>query len=54
MDVVFDEAAGKMLKEEEWWFESEEGTLLKWLVSLTSDLYSVVSLQYNLLIGTGR
>lgn len=33
MDVVFDEAAGKMLKEEEWWFESEEGTLLKWLVS---------------------
>ncbi|KAG2072229.1 hypothetical protein BDR04DRAFT_1096788 [Suillus decipiens] len=23
-------AAGKMLKEEEWWFESEEGTLLKW------------------------
>lgn len=30
MDVVFDEAAGKMLKEEEWWFESEEGTLLKW------------------------
>lgn len=37
MDVVFDEAAGKLLKEEEWWFESEEGTLLKWLVSCTSD-----------------
>lgn len=34
MDVVFDEAAGKLLKEEEWWFESEEGTLLKWSVTL--------------------
>ncbi len=32
MDVVFDEVAGKTLKEEDWWFESEEGTLLKWLV----------------------
>ncbi|KAF9231395.1 autophagy-related protein [Melanogaster broomeanus] len=30
MEVVFDEAAGKILKEEDWWFESEEGTLLKW------------------------
>jgi len=30
MDIVFDEAAGKLLKEEDWWFESEEGTLLKW------------------------
>ena len=30
MDVVFDEAAASILKEEEWWFESEEGTLLKW------------------------
>lgn len=34
MDIVFDEAAGKMLKEEDWWFESEEGTLLKWCVCL--------------------
>ena len=33
MDIVFDEAAGKLLKEEDWWFESEEGTLLKWYVS---------------------
>lgn len=32
MDVVFDEAAASVLKEEEWWFESEEGTLLKWCV----------------------
>ncbi|KIM45174.1 hypothetical protein M413DRAFT_441857 [Hebeloma cylindrosporum] len=30
MDVVFDEVAAKGLKDEEWWFESEEGTLLKW------------------------
>ncbi|TFK75300.1 hypothetical protein BDN72DRAFT_832161 [Pluteus cervinus] len=30
MDVVFDDAAAKVLKEEDWWFESEEGTLLKW------------------------
>ncbi|CAA7259270.1 unnamed protein product [Cyclocybe aegerita] len=30
MDVVFDEVAAKTLKDEEWWFESEEGTLLKW------------------------
>lgn len=30
MDVVFDEAAARPLKEEDWWFESEGGTLLKW------------------------
>ncbi|KIL68948.1 hypothetical protein M378DRAFT_120231, partial [Amanita muscaria Koide BX008] len=30
MEVVFDEAAGKVLKEEDWWFETEEGTTLKW------------------------
>jgi len=30
MDVVFDEAAAKLIKEDEWWFETEEGTLLKW------------------------
>jgi autophagy-related protein 5 len=30
MDVVFDEVAAKALKEEDWWFESDEGTLLKW------------------------
>jgi len=32
MDVVFDEVAAKGLKDEEWWFESEEGTLLKWCI----------------------
>ncbi|KAM5533044.1 hypothetical protein V8D89_013312 [Ganoderma adspersum] len=30
MDVVFDEAAARVIKEEDWWFESEEGSLLKW------------------------
>ncbi|KAG5340666.1 hypothetical protein C0989_000816 [Termitomyces sp. Mn162] len=30
MDVVFDEAAAKLLREEDWWFESAEGTVLKW------------------------
>jgi autophagy-related protein 5 len=31
MDVVFDEAAGKVLKEEDWWFEAEDSLgLLKW------------------------
>ncbi|KAF9451257.1 hypothetical protein P691DRAFT_796986 [Macrolepiota fuliginosa MF-IS2] len=30
MDVVFDETAAANLKEEDWWFETEEGTLLKW------------------------
>ena len=34
MDVVFDEAAAKLLKEDEWWFESEEGTILKWYASV--------------------
>ena len=37
MDVVFDEAAARILKEEEWWFESEDGYTLKWCaVSFTS------------------
>ena len=30
VDVVFDEAAARLIKEEDWWFESEEGNLLKW------------------------
>ena len=32
MDVVFDDAAAKVMKEEEWWFESEDGQTLKWYV----------------------
>ncbi|KAL1700454.1 autophagy protein Apg5-domain-containing protein [Schizophyllum commune] len=30
MDVVFDETAAQELKDEEWWFEGEYGTSLKW------------------------
>ncbi|KAI0071778.1 hypothetical protein K474DRAFT_1606304 [Panus rudis PR-1116 ss-1] len=30
LDVVFDENAARIIKEEDWWFESEEGVLLKW------------------------
>lgn len=30
MDLVFDETAAKDLKDEEWWFETAEGVLLKW------------------------
>lgn len=33
MDVVFDEAAASSLKEEDWWFETEEGTITKWSVA---------------------
>ena len=35
MDVVFDEAAARVIKEEEWWFESEDGQPLKWCVGST-------------------
>lgn len=40
MDVVFDEAAASSLKEEDWWFETEEGTITKWSgrTSMTSFL----------------
>ncbi|KAF8224996.1 hypothetical protein L208DRAFT_1409254 [Tricholoma matsutake] len=30
MDVVFDEASAKIIRDDEWWFETEAGTLLKW------------------------
>lgn len=29
-DVVFDDAAARAMKEEDWWFESDDGALLKW------------------------
>lgn len=29
-DIVFDDEAARVMKEEDWWFESEEGHLLKW------------------------
>jgi autophagy-related protein 5 len=29
-EVVFDAAAAKNVKEEDWWFESEDGILMRW------------------------
>ncbi|KAF8629211.1 hypothetical protein AX17_005796 [Amanita inopinata Kibby_2008] len=45
MDVVFDETAGKALKEEDWWFETEEGNTLKWHwpIGLIYDNYTISS-----------
>ena len=31
-EIVFDAAAAKNVKEEEWWFESEDGILMRWYV----------------------
>ncbi|KAF9007969.1 autophagy-related protein [Cyathus striatus] len=45
MDVVFDETAAKGLKEDDWWFETEEGALLKWHwpVGLIYDTHTVAA-----------
>lgn len=32
MEVVFDDAAASVLKDEDWWFENEEGHACKWHV----------------------
>jgi autophagy-related protein 5 len=32
-DVVFDDVGARALKEEDWWFEAEDGGLLKWCVA---------------------
>jgi autophagy-related protein 5 len=50
-DVVFDEAAAQVLKEEEWWFESEQGTILKWSVRETFPGNSVLMALLALGIG---
>lgn len=34
LDLVFDEAAAKELKDDDWWLETAEGVLLKWWASL--------------------
>ena len=58
MDIVFDEEAAKLLKEEDWWFESEGGGLLKWSVAspirrrwLIFDFFVLISI---MCVGTGR
>ncbi|KAL6310316.1 autophagy protein Apg5-domain-containing protein [Sparassis latifolia] len=44
-DVVFDEAAARLIKEEDWWFESEDGSLLKWHwpIGLIYDNHTIAS-----------
>ena len=34
-DIVFDGNAIKAIKEEDWWFETEDKVLMKWCVSLS-------------------
>ena len=49
-DVVFDDEAARTMKEEDWWFESEEGHLLKWsAVSLSDPILSQLER-----VGTGH
>jgi len=36
VDVVLDEEGAKILKEEDWWFEAEDGSPLKWCVCAIS------------------
>lgn len=43
MDVVFDEASAKIIRDDEWWFETEAGTLLKWSCSFLSQYSSCLS-----------
>jgi autophagy-related protein 5 len=47
MDVVFDEASAQALKEDDWWFESAEGTLLKWWVGCYYGYYNWAILQFR-------
>ncbi|OCH85706.1 hypothetical protein OBBRIDRAFT_838764 [Obba rivulosa] len=44
-DVVFDDAAARAMKEEDWWFESDDGALLKWHwpVGLIYDYHTITS-----------
>jgi autophagy-related protein 5 len=39
---VFDEAAASGLKEEDWWFETEEGTITKWRVPASRSYTGII------------
>lgn len=52
MDVVFDEAAARVVKEEDWWFETDDGQLLKWCVNTILSMRTPAELAY--LPGIGR
>ncbi|KAI0093454.1 autophagy protein Apg5-domain-containing protein [Irpex rosettiformis] len=49
LDVVFDEAAARTVKEEDWWFESDDGNLLKWHwpIGLLYDNYTIAASSRN-------
>ena len=53
MDVVFDEAAARTIKDEDWWFESDDGNLLKWCVALTALVLRLL-MRDSFKKGTGR
>jgi len=44
-DIVFDGTATKAVKEEDWWFESEDGVLMKWhwSIGLLYDYHTISS-----------
>lgn len=54
MDVVFDEIAASTLREEDWWFESEDGTLLKWCVWSATFLCFRLRVYTRSYLGIGR
>lgn len=42
MDVVFDETSAKELNDDDWWFETVEGSILKWYVLIYSFDYRLM------------
>lgn len=47
VDVVLDEEGAKILKEEDWWFEAEDGSPLKWCVCAISPCPIHVDFEFN-------
>lgn len=35
-ELVFEESASRAIKEDDWWFENDEGALMKWCVPPSS------------------
>ena len=46
-DIVFDDEAARVMKEEDWWFESEEGHLLKWCGFPRLDLVRALDITFT-------
>lgn len=47
VDVLLDEEGAKILKEEDWWFEAEDGSPLKWCVYTISSVQCTVDFELN-------